>query len=164
MDEPYVYISVDIMIEPFITKYLSNLMSSEKMGEAWSLIIPKAVSLVNHTIAALALLNQNIIVDVVINDKDSMQECIELLSCYPVTFVGVHCPIEELERREVARGDRQVGLARWQFPTVHADKEYDITVDTMKCDPLECALRIKEGQNIAPGGAFICMKNRIVRV
>jgi chloramphenicol 3-O phosphotransferase len=34
---------------------------------------------------------------------------------YPVLFVLVECPLEELERREKARGDRQIGQARWHL-------------------------------------------------
>jgi chloramphenicol 3-O-phosphotransferase len=38
---------------------------------------------------------------------------------------------EELERRELARGDRRIGQARLQLQFVHQQKEaYDIEVDT----------------------------------
>ncbi|MFZ3005690.1 MAG: hypothetical protein WA047_05905, partial [Phenylobacterium sp.] len=39
---------------------------------------------------------------------------------FETRFVGLLAPLEVLEAREVARGDRQIGLARWQFDRVHA--------------------------------------------
>src|SRR3569833_487522 len=44
--------------------------------------------------------------------------------------VGVHCPIDELERREMARGDRGLGYARSQIDIVHEHAPYDLDVDT----------------------------------
>lgn len=44
--------------------------------------------------------------------------------------VGVYCPLDEAERRELARGDREPGYARSQFDLVHTHAPYDATVDT----------------------------------
>jgi chloramphenicol 3-O-phosphotransferase len=40
------------------------------------------------------------------------------------------CPLEELERRELARGDRRIGEARVDFHTAHAFCTYDLEVDS----------------------------------
>lgn len=72
-----------------------------------------------------------------------LEECLESLTEYEVYFVGVKCPLEELERRELARGDRQVGFAKWQFERVHQYGEYDLELDTLACTPEECALQLK---------------------
>ena len=63
-----------------------------------------------------------------------------------VTFhaVGVFAPLEVLEARESARGDRLPGLARWQFGRVHRDMQYDLKVDTSTASTMECALAIKD--------------------
>ena len=45
--------------------------------------------------------------------------------------VGVYCPLEEAERREIARGDRQPGYSRSQFDLVHTHAPYDAAVDTL---------------------------------
>jgi chloramphenicol 3-O phosphotransferase len=45
--------------------------------------------------------------------------------------VGVYCPLEEIERRELARGDRSVGYGRSQYDLVHAHAPYDAAVDTI---------------------------------
>lgn len=44
--------------------------------------------------------------------------------------IGVYCPLEELEHREVARGDRKVGYARSHYDLVHTHSPYDLAVDT----------------------------------
>ena len=46
-----------------------------------------------------------------------------------VFFVGVHCPLPELERRERQRGDRRPGEAHRDFHTVHRFTEYELAID-----------------------------------
>jgi len=56
----------------------------------------------------------------------------------------VKLPLDELERREIARGDRTPGKARWQEEhiTPKEDGAYDVIVDTSH-DSMECAEKIK---------------------
>lgn len=54
-------------------------------------------------------------------------------------LVKVECPIEVLEVREKIRGDRAIGVARRQFPTIHKFLQYDVTVDTKSRQPKEIA-------------------------
>ncbi len=44
--------------------------------------------------------------------------------------IGVYCSLEEIERREVVRGDRRPGYGRSQYDLVHAHAPYDAAVDT----------------------------------
>ena len=44
--------------------------------------------------------------------------------------VGVYCPLEEVERRELARGDRGIGYGRSHYDLVHKHAPYDAAVDT----------------------------------
>lgn len=53
-----------------------------------------------------------------------------LLGQLDVFFVGVHCPLPELERRELERGDRRIGEAQADYETTHAFAIYDVDVDT----------------------------------
>lgn len=48
----------------------------------------------------------------------------------PAYCVAVHCPIEELERREMARGDRAPGYAKDQVGQVFAFGPLDVEVNT----------------------------------
>lgn len=57
---------------------------------------------------------------------------------------GVLARLDVLEAREAARGDRLIGLARWQFPRVHAGAAYDFTVDTSLVTAAEAARAIRD--------------------
>ena len=58
-----------------------------------------------------------------------MADLVQLLAPFDVFFVGVHCPLPELERRERHRGDRRIGEARTDFHAVHRFTEYDLDID-----------------------------------
>lgn len=57
-------------------------------------------------------------------------------------FVGLHAPLHVVEARECSRGDRILGLARWQFDRVHRDISYDVEISTKDKSPTECAIEI----------------------
>lgn len=45
-------------------------------------------------------------------------------------WVGVTCDVDELVRRETARGDRYIGFASGTSAAVHHDMSYDLVIDT----------------------------------
>lgn len=91
-----------------------------------------------HAIAALARQGNNLIVDDVLL-VDEMAEYETLLADFELIRVGVFAPLEALEQRERSRGDRMIGLARWQFDRVHANANYDFEIDTSRRTAAECA-------------------------
>jgi len=94
-------------------------------------------------IKCLADNGHDTVVDEVLLDEISLQYYAQALSEHTVYFVGVECSLEELERREKARGDRVIGLARGLINVVHEHKNYyDITVDTTQLSSAECAQNI----------------------
>ena len=96
-----------------------------------------------HAIAAMAGLGNNLIVDdVMIGDE--MAEYAALLSGFRLHSVGVFAPLDVLEARERARGDRLIGLARWQYDRVHQGKSYDLKLDASGATAMACAERIKQ--------------------
>jgi chloramphenicol 3-O phosphotransferase len=56
-----------------------------------------------------------------------------------VLWVGVRCDPAVTAARELARGDRQVGLSALQERVVHAGVDYDVEVDTTCATPTELA-------------------------
>ena len=60
-------------------------------------------------------LGMNTIIDTVTDDNLFLDKAVELLHEYPVLFVHVTCPLEELRRREKERSDRLIGLAEEQL-------------------------------------------------
>jgi chloramphenicol 3-O phosphotransferase len=96
-----------------------------------------------RAIAALAAEGNNLIVDDVMLAGERA-EYVALLADFTVSWIGVFAPLDVLEARERQRGDRLIGLARWQYDRVHAGMRYDLEVDTSTATPLECARLIKE--------------------
>ena len=89
----------------------------------------------------------NTIVDDVLLKEDGydrLNQCVELLHDYPVLFVYVTCPVDELRRREEERKDRWVGMGESQFTILTPQDTYDITVDTFNDSKDDCADRIIE--------------------
>jgi len=95
-----------------------------------------------HAVAAMARAGNNLIVDDVLLENE-MAEYAALLANVTFHAVGVFAPLDVLEARERERGDRLVGLARWQYDRVHQGKRYDLELDTSKATAMECAERIK---------------------
>ena len=96
-----------------------------------------------HAIAAMARQGNNLIVDDVML-HGQMAEYRRLLTDCTLFTVGVFAPLDVLEARERQRGDRMIGLARWQYQRVHAGMRYDLEVDTGRSPPLACATLIKQ--------------------
>jgi chloramphenicol 3-O phosphotransferase len=84
----------------------------------------------HRTIAMFSDRGVNLVVDHILHDDFTREDCLKILADYPVLFVGVHCPIEEVERRENERGDRNIGQAKNQLEFVHKAEIYDLEVNT----------------------------------
>ncbi|WP_264715168.1 phosphotransferase-like protein [Limobrevibacterium gyesilva] len=97
-----------------------------------------------HAIAAMAAQGNNLVVDEVVIGKDKEREYRALLSRFDFRLVGLFAPLAVLEARERERGDREIGLARWQHDRVHRDMTYDLEIDTTATTPLENAQRIRD--------------------
>ena len=95
-----------------------------------------------HAIAALADQGNNLIVDEIMIGPQKAQEYRELLQCHDLYVVGLMAPLDVLEARERARGDREIGLARGRYDLVHRDMAYDLEVDTAASTPAQCARTI----------------------
>ena len=95
--------------------------------------------------AAISRSGRDVIIDNCLFDCETIYEMSqEIMRGCPITMVRIKLPLEELERREAARGDRAIGKARWQEEhiTPKEDSAYDVIVDTTE-DSALCAERIK---------------------
>ncbi|MBM6617734.1 chloramphenicol phosphotransferase CPT family protein [Bacillus suaedaesalsae] len=138
-----------------LSKQLTNLLPDffHLSGDDYDLVIEKMEDRVNErlipvpteyfihrTIAMFSDKGINLIVDQILHNDETFVDCLEVLHHYPVLFVGVHCPLDELSRREKERGDRKIGQAVFQLEYVHQQKEeYDIEVNTKVNTVEECA-------------------------
>ena len=83
-----------------------------------------------------------VIFDHVLHDRAMHESCRKAFAGLDVFAVGVTCPVEILEERERARGDRVLGRARGLAGVVHGFMEYDIMVDTGALTPAACVSAI----------------------
>jgi chloramphenicol 3-O phosphotransferase len=108
-------------------------------------VIERALRGMRHAVAALAEQGNPLIVDeVMIGDDGAAGAYRTLLAAFDLRFVGLFAPLEVLEARELARGDREIGLARWQYDRVHQGMAYDLEIDTSKVTPEDVAARIRD--------------------
>lgn len=86
-----------------------------------------------------------IIDDVFLGGGASQGEWRSALAGLDVLWVGVRCDSAVAAGREIARGDRERGMAASQADLVHEGVVYDLEVDTTNFEALECA-RVIAGQ------------------
>jgi chloramphenicol 3-O phosphotransferase len=87
---------------------------------------------------------KDIIVDTVMCSKDAFASFENKLLGYSVIMVKVTCPVDELNRRELARGDRDIGLAAGQVEIMVPQQCYDLVLDTHAQSTQDCARQIIE--------------------
>jgi chloramphenicol 3-O phosphotransferase len=138
LDEPCIHLCIDDYLGAF-------------QGDLWQrqeIVRPRWRNIIQgfHAAgAAIARAGNLVIIDDVLEEEPPwLENLVELFDGIEVIFVGVHCPLDELERREGRRKDRRAGMARLQYEQVHAQALYDIEVDTTTLGPNQCAARIIE--------------------
>lgn len=164
LEEPYLNFSIDSFLHGLPERFMSTedsepTIENEKL---LSEMMPGIISAVHQSMRIFASRGHNIIIDHVLLSQDWLRDCIKALQNFQVLFVGVHCRLKELDRRERQR-DSVKGLARQQHETVHAHGIYDIDVDSDNNDPLECAQQIKQAmENGLSGKAFKILKQKLM--
>jgi chloramphenicol 3-O phosphotransferase len=82
-----------------------------------------------------------VIVDELILSPEVRDHWFTTLTDLDVLWVGVHCDLNELERREPTRKN-PAGLSRWSEKRVHEGMPYDLWVDTTNQPAEACAQQI----------------------
>ncbi|HLC06845.1 MAG TPA: hypothetical protein VJJ26_01530 [Candidatus Babeliales bacterium] len=96
-----------------------------------------------YVIKCLADFGHDIAIDEIFTRDTTLHNYITALRENTVYFVGVMCSLQELEKREKQRGNRELGLARGQIDFVHEYCDYyDFIVDSTDCDATVCAQHI----------------------
>jgi chloramphenicol 3-O phosphotransferase len=157
--DAYLYLGIDTFIEMLPERFegfgtqanqgIQFIKDTTSEGEpivrvSTGLVGKRLMSGMYDAIVALAVHGNNLIIDEVIFTSEAFSMYKKLLEPYNVYFIGVHAPLDVVVKREIDRGDRQVGLARWLYDKVHKDKIYDFEVDTSQATPEECAQQIIE--------------------
>lgn len=151
--EPFLHVSMDVFLDMMPAFMFENAdgMVFKKLEEDGRPIVEITTGPAAHRVllgmryamAALARHGSNLVIDDVMLDGDAA-EYAEAFKGLTVHWVGVFAPLEVLEAREKARGDRDIGLSRWLARHVHRGITYDLEIDTSRASPAECAAQIKQ--------------------
>jgi chloramphenicol 3-O phosphotransferase len=95
-------------------------------------------------VKALAETGHNVIVDIVFCGQKTYIELTKELDGLSFKIVKLACPLDELEKREIARGDREIGLAKLQYESIHDGVIYDLNLNTLVNSPGQCAQKIMD--------------------
>ena len=125
------------LAEPFLHWSFDHLRESNALPMArirtgeldWTRMRPAVFDGFHRSLSAFAEAGNNLIVDHIIEREQWLGDLVRLLAPFDVFFVGVHCPLPELERRERERGNRRAGEARRDFYSTHRITDYDLDID-----------------------------------
>ncbi|SIO09176.1 chloramphenicol 3-O phosphotransferase [Vannielia litorea] len=114
--------------EPFTHLTFDHLIDSGALprGPRWPAVRAQVFDGWHRAVAAFGASGADVIWDHIIEAPAWHQDLRALLAGRDLFFVGLHCGLAELERRESARGDRTPGDAARDAAHIHAGKSYDI--------------------------------------
>jgi chloramphenicol 3-O phosphotransferase len=160
LDEPYVHMALDQFRDGLPDKYRGlnsppgttgsrglnvvpcvkgdSVYTSIQFGEAGK----KMLRGMRRAIAAMVESGNNVIIDDIILSDEFLDDYIRVFSGLNVTFVGVRCPLNIIEKRETARPGRFPGTAAGHLEICHAHGDYDVEVDTSIDQPQLCAQQV----------------------
>lgn len=157
-DTPFLHVAMDAFIDMLPKRLFGHpdgliFETVQDRGNPSTIIrsgaaVERAMRGMRHAVVGMAAQGNNLIVDEVMIGGDKEREYRALLSRFDVRFVGLLAPLEVIEARERARGDRVIGLARWQYDRVHRDVTYDLEIETALATPLEIAHQIRDAFNL----------------
>jgi chloramphenicol 3-O phosphotransferase len=97
---------------------------------SWQGMRPAVFKGVHQCLTALATAGNNVLFEHIIEAQEWLDQLVHLLAGLDVFFVGLHCSLAELERREAQRGNRRIGEARTDLQTVHSFAAYDLELNS----------------------------------
>jgi chloramphenicol 3-O phosphotransferase len=126
IEEPFWHISIDHLRDSGVLPTV-RIRSGEF---PWTSMRDAFFEGFEHSLPAYVRCGNNLIVEHIMENRAWLLRLARLLEGQDVFFVGLHCDLAELERREIARGDRKVGDARRDFHQVHSYCRYDAELDS----------------------------------
>jgi len=114
----------------------------------------------HRSIAAFAQAGNHLLVEHIIEERRWMDRLLLLLGAHDVYFVGLHCPLDELERREARRGDRRLGDARADHAVTHTFGAYDLELESTRPVDEQATVLLAAWEARSAPGAFASMARR----
>ena len=149
-DIPFLRFSFDIFLE-------NNVLPMHIVRDdpsSWAAMRPSVFDGLHHCVPALAAAGNNLIFDHIIETENWLADLVLLLTDFDVFFVGLHCSIEVLERREIQRGDRRRGEARADSEIVHSFGTYDLMLNSENPAEENAKILVREWEQRSSPSAF----------
>jgi chloramphenicol 3-O phosphotransferase len=129
LDEPFLHVSSDQFIAAGM---LPRRREDGGPFDWWRQMRPRFFAGFHRCLPALAHAGNDLIVEHIIEFPRWRDQLAVLLAHLDVFLVGVHCSLDELDRRERTRGDRRIGEGRTHVEVdgIHTFGPYDLDVDT----------------------------------
>ena len=126
LDEPFWHFSIDHLNEAKVLP-IERLQSGEFPWSKWR---EQFFEGFHRCLPALAEAGNKLIVEHIVETEAWMLRLVRLLRNLDVFFVGIHCPLPELVKRESERGNRRLGDARIDFESTHNFAKYDFEISS----------------------------------
>jgi chloramphenicol 3-O phosphotransferase len=129
LDEPFLHISSDQLVD---AGALPQRRDDGGPFDWWHQMRPRFFAGFHRCLPALAAGGNDLIVDHIIEFAAWRQELASLLASLDVYLIGVHCDLDELDRRESQSWTRRLGEGRTHVTLdgIHTFGPYDLDVDT----------------------------------
>jgi chloramphenicol 3-O phosphotransferase len=129
LDEPFWHVSSDLLLAAGL---LPPRREDSGPFDWWHQMRPRFFAGFHRCLPALAQAGNDLIVDHIIEFASWRRDLARLLAGLDVYLVGVHCDLDELDRRERERGNRRIGEGRTHVVVdgIHTFGPYDLQVDT----------------------------------
>lgn len=142
LPSPWVFLSADAVLGGFPFDHPAC-----ELDDVWRPL----GGLFYDTVARFCDAGFDVIAEQVFQDPRQLEDAVERLAGHRVWFVGVRCELDDVERRENARGDgTPPGTALLQADLVHSGRVYDIEVDTSDVTPGRAARKVADGLSQTP--------------
>lgn len=178
LPDPWLHVALDQFRDGLPAKYRGLNSPEGSTGDAGLNVVPVTDTEIPYTaikfgvhgkkmllgmrraIRALAEAGNNIIVDDIILESAFLEDYLAVFSDLDVIFVGVHCPLDIIGKREAVRPGRFPGTALGHVNICHAHDDYDVDVDTSSKSPEQCALAVGKFLANEKPGAFQRIRQR----
>ena len=147
MIEPYLEVGIDKFLWMLPRRYFHKPLWDDVLGKANQTgeMGHKLIHAMHHTILTLSNQGIDVLADHVLIDQLWLEELVCMFHDKTAYLIGIKCPLDVLEQRELARHkERTPGAAIKQLDIIHAHDVYDFEVDTSKQDIEDTAMLIKD--------------------
>ena len=129
LPEPFLHISSDQFIDAGM---LPRRTSDGGQFDWWHQVRPRFFAGFHACLPALAHAGNDLIIEHIIEFRSWRALLADLLHDLDVFLIGVHCDLDEIDRRERQRADRRGGEGRTHIThdKIHTFGPYDLDIDT----------------------------------